>query len=644
MKVKIERGLIKIQFDPQLELEDLSYRQQNILEKIGSAHTSESDPRVMSCCFSADNLRKLRKLGAKLDEDEFTRSAVTELRAKMDAFEKAAELTERIKKGEAFASDAAKNYQWKLKPFSHQVPAFHALVANPSFGLFGDTGTGKTGISVAYMDHLIKEERDWVFFIFCPRNLINNAWIPDIEKFSDLKVQSLRVDHWKRSEKLRLRQEAFATDADVYLINIEAVRGKHAKDKTKEKDLLELIKRRCKQGMKIGMLVDESSKIKSRMSANFKLLKRIEAKSERRIIISGTPSPNTLLDLWSQFDFLDSGETLQPSFTDYRHDTHRKVVLKGVSWVNHAGHEENAEKWLIRDGAAMAVHRQITKRSIRFRIEDCIDLPPQRFLRREVEMTAEQERCYEQMREYLLTELQGDLVTARVAASKVMKLREITGGFLIPDSSDGKGKPVAIDKDTPKMLELDDILEQSVADKLGDQGRPNKALVWAQYQWECRTLVDRYAKKYGARGMFGGISSGEVDRNFAAFQNDTTTRVLICHPASVGHGLTLTAANYSIFYSLSYNYDEFYQAYRRMARATQKRSMTNYLLVAPGTIDDHLMANLYAKKNLSDMVMDGQISALSILQPLLDVRQTTLDFKAEAKDELDQPQGGAQAG
>jgi SNF2 family DNA or RNA helicase len=272
---------------------------------------------------------------------------------------------------------------------------------------------------------------------------------------------------------------------------------------------------------------------------------------------------------------------------------------------------------------------------IRFRTEDCIDLPPRRFILRHVEMNAEQMSVYEDMENMLFAEFEGQPITARVAAVKLLKLREVTGGFIITD----QGKEVPLGKDSPKMVELDDLLEQSIADKLGDSGPPSKAIVWAQYQWECKTLIKRYERRYGAKGLFGGISSGAKDAAIRAFKTDPRCRLLVCHPGSAGHGLTLIEANYIFYYSMSYNFEEFYQSYRRTARQGQTRGMTYYFLVIPDTIDEDLLEAIREKKNLSDLITDGKFSREDLIGKRGD-HPANLNLNWEMPNASDLPERG----
>src|SRR5690606_1466161 len=139
---------------------------------------------------------------------------------------------------------------------------------------------------------------------------------------------------WQKRARLRaqrrhsqLIEARFNQTADVYVVNPEGLRTD-----AKEKRVLELCKRLKASGKKLVLVIDESSKLKSRTSRTYKSLKRIRMHCSKCVIMTGTPSPNGLTDLWAQFDVLDGGKTLQPNFVDFRHDTCNEVVLRGVTW------------------------------------------------------------------------------------------------------------------------------------------------------------------------------------------------------------------------------------------------------------------------------------------------------------------------
>lgn len=591
---------------------------------IGSTCVSEEGLASSSCALSVQNFRKLRALGCKLSDDPHTREVVARLLEQTKIYDADTDQGKKAKAGEALLA----GYTFKRPPFKHQEKGWQYLHALKEPALFGDCGVGKTFMVLTFADSLIHWGEKWVFLVVCPVNLIQHVWIEDAAKFSDLRAVSLREGNtrmvgadWpvgldrsdpsvrelaKSAAKKRralMLKERFSQESDLYVINPENIRA------PKDLRIVSFCKAKQKEGYKICLIIDESSKLKNRTSATYKALKKIRVYCERCIIMTGTPSPNGVLDLWAQFSVLDGGKTIHPSFIDYRAEVAREITLRGLSYTGAGGKSIPVTKWEPKPGAAHRVYQTIEPRMIRFRTEDCIDLPPRNFIVRDVEMNAEQISVYDDMENMLFAEFEGHPITARVAASKLLKLREVTGGFIITDA----GEEIPLGKDSPKMVELDDLLEQSIADKMGDTGPPSKALIWAQYQWECKSLVKRYAKRYGAKGLFGGISSGAKDAAIHAFKNDPKCRILVCHPASAGHGLTLIEANYIFYYSMSYNFEEFYQSYRRTARAGQSRTMTYFFLVVPDTIDIDLMEAIREKKNLSDLITDGKFSREDLL-------------------------------
>lgn len=640
MEARVELGRIRLTFD-NTPLELLAQQQAAIFKDIGSAREVEGAPHEISCALSVHNFRKLRGIGCKLAQDQHTRTTVDRIRRDLDEYN-----AETARAVLAKQDTSPVDYTFKVKPLGdHQVRGFRFLHANKRTPLWGDVGCGKTFMVATFLDSLVKAQEPVVGLVVCPVTLVNHVWIEDVAKFTDLTAVSLREESdpsvinddfrekgdprdpqalalllearkadpvaRKKARKRAVKRHGkiidarFEQAADIYVINPEALRSD-----IRARRLLNLCRRLKEEGKTIRLILDEP-KIKNRTSRTYKVLKKVRFYCDGCIEMTGTPSPNAATDLWAQFDILDGGLTLQPSFIDFRYDNCNEVQLRNVTWKDKRGKEHNATKWWPKRGAAMQIYKTIEPRMIRFRTKDCIDLPPKRFVIHEVEMNAEQRAVYEAMDDRLYAEV-GDLrVTARVATTRIMKLREITGGFVIDDQK----KVVVLGSDAPKMLALDDLLDQSIAEQLGDEGGGNKALIWAQYEWECETLVKRYADKYGARGLHGGISSTAKDESIRRFKTRDDCRLLVCHPASVGHGLNLTEACYAFYYSLSYNYEEFYQSHGRIARPGQKQTMTYYFLVSPGTIDEELIDALRAKKDLSDVITDGRATGEEILGP-----------------------------
>lgn len=605
MIIRIERGKIRISFHD-LSPEQGLLAQNQLKGAIGTfkiEQVGSTDDYEGVCDLGVQNLRKLRQMGARLEQDEVTKLAVAALREELNVYEYETELVRHIKAGKPCGTPAAMQYQFKIPPFAHQRVGFHFLHAVRYGAVFGGCGTGKTCLTSTAIDSLVKHDGPWFALVVCPVNLIKHAWLEDIAKFTDLRAASLRTTGLKEARERKYR-ELLAGDHDVWVINPENLRVLKSKRKKGDKvsDLINAIKARKKAGAKFFLVIDESTMLKSRQSITFKVLNELRTHADKAAILTGTPSPNGILDLWPQFHFLDRGLTLYSNFNDYRAEFAQEIPLKGVTWVDGAGRTQMATKWAPKRASAKIIHNLIEPRSVRFRTEDCIDLPPQRFLVREVEMNEAQQKAYAEMEAFLFTEVEDETATARVAVAKLNKLRQITGGFVMDDA--GAEQPLG--KDSPKALELDLMLEQSIEEELGQDSLPAKAIIWTQYQWESKKLLERYRKKYKARGLFGGISEKERDDAVTSFRRDRDCRVLVAHPASAGRGLTLVEANYVFYYSLSYNYEEFYQSYRRVTRPGQTRSMTFYSLICPGTIDEALLTALNQKQNVADVVTDGK--------------------------------------
>lgn len=650
MQVGLHRGRLRVTIDA-VDPEILEEQKLLIHERIGSANDVKGTRDQVSCALSVHNLRKLRELGAITDKSPEIREIIEKLRGEKLVYDRETALGDLVKQGKITLDDLIGDvgYKFKLPPFDHQRIGVSFLHAIQEVALFGDCGTGKTFIVLTFIESLNGREQKWLLFVVCPINLIRHVWQEDAKKFTDLSCASLRPDigyHLlardfeegadkkddgakavakKNAKKRRgeLEAEMFNQVADVFVINPETIRG-DGKGKERLKQVMAMMKRYRKEGYKWCFAIDESSKIKSRTSSTYKALQKIRALCDRCIIMTGTPSPNGILDLWAQFCLLDGGKTLQPNFVDFRHDTHKTVIVPNMKYTNkRTGKEEPVPLHRMHPNAPTQVHKIIKPRAIRFRTDDCIDLPAMRILLREVPLSPQQREVYDDMENMLYAELEGEPVTAKIAASKLIKLREVTGGFIRTDEGEDK----QIGKSVPKMEVLDELLEQSIADNIYDK-RPSKAIIWSQYRWECKTLIKRYGRKYGAKGLYGAVTASAKDKNIQAFKDDPKCKLIVCHPASVGHGLNLSEANFAFYYSLDHNYENLYQSYRRMARPGQTRHMTCYFLVAPDTIDEDIMTAMKGKKDLSDIVTDGKFDRNSFLEARKEGQQIELQWEA----------------
>jgi len=376
----------------------------------------------------------------------------------------------------------------------------------------------------------------------------------------------------ERTRENYVRDQLARNDVDVFLINHDGVRiyEKVLRDHNFE-----------------WVIVDESTKIKSPTSKVSRAHVNISWKCKRRNILSGTPNPNGFIDLWQQFYFLDRGLTLEPCLKDFLNEYFKPVK---VGFIKTPGGGKEAIRYELKgEREKEALISRVRSVGIYLEQRDCIDLPPRTDTRRVAYMTPAQEQAYDRMERDLVTELTnstGKSVGAEAVnvLSKIMKLRQLTSGFLL-----NKDEVVHLDAN-PKWEVLDDYIEEL-------QGK--KIVIAAQFREEIEKLTARY-RNYGSAAIYGDISVQRRAEIIRSFQESGDIRVVILQPAAAAHGITLTAASHLVFASLDYNFEYYYQTAKRIERLGQIHPIFVCHLVAryqdgSETIDEDLMGVLTSK-------------------------------------------------
>jgi SNF2 family DNA or RNA helicase len=387
-----------------------------------------------------------------------------------------------------------------------------------------------------------------------------------------------------------VKEQLNRDDVDVYLINHDGVRIYEDILKEKEFDWI---------------VIDESTKIKNPSSSVSRAHVSISWKAKRRNTLSGTPNPNGFIDLWQQYYFLDRGLTFEPCLKDFLKEYFTPEI---VGYTKTPGGKKAAIKYRIKDEGSK--NRLIERaRSVGIFLEqrDCIDLPERVNMNRAVFMTPAQESAYIHMTKDLVAELRCVDTNSMVEAealnvlSKIMKLRQITGGFLMNSSGE-----VLCLENNPKWNDLDDFIEE-----LGEQ----KLVIVCQFKEEIIRLLERY-KHLGAKAIYGDIPVLDRASTVRSFQTDPNERVIILQPQAAGHGITLTAAHHMFFTSLDYNFEYYFQVAKRIERLGQKNSMCVVHSVArfadgESTIDEDLLEILQRKERDRDALFQPGIASLA---------------------------------
>ena len=431
-----------------------------------------------------------------------------------------------------------KEIEYELSPFlyKYQKDVINKALNNEGYGLFLDTGCGKTICGLEIAKHLGKT------LILCPLSVIETAWVEDCNNFyPELKI----VNCWGSSKSERIK--LLNSEADIYVMNYESFKIL--------KHIISNMDFKC-------MIVDESSVMKNMKSQITTDIMSMIDIIPRRFVLSGTPNPNSNLELFPQIKFVQP-ELFGISYLGWQATYFTQDLANPHYWYQT---DENKEKLFAR----------LSEGSVFLKKEDCVDLPPKVFEVKRFELGKEQKKYYDDM----IRDIQDNINewSKFEFTAKLMKLREIVSGFVI--NKDGS----ITDFDTNK-----DKLLESAFEEIGDK----PVIIWCQFQHE----VDKLAEKYN--GVALTSKTKDRDLIIRQFKNGEIKK-LFTHPKLLGKGLTFVNCTYNIYYSLSFSYEEFRQSQDRIHRIGQDNKCTYIILQGKNTIDEKIYNCLKRKGNAVD--------------------------------------------
>ncbi len=226
--------------------------------------------------------------------------------------------------------------------------------------------------------------------------------------------------------------------------------------------------------------------------------------------------------------------------------------------------------------------------------EDCLDLPSKIYMRREIELSKEQKKLYEQMRKEALATLNGKTITTMTALTQLMRLHQITCGHFSAD--DGTIQNIK----NNRLSELMDIIEEI----------EGKAIIWAHYQHDIQTIVNEIEKKHGPGSVvhyYGKTLPEQREKAIKNFKTNDECRFFVGTPQTGGYGLTLVAANTVVYYSNGYDLEKRMQSEDRAHRIGQDKSVTYIDIIAEETVDNKIVKSLRKKINIASEVMGEEL-------------------------------------
>lgn len=456
----------------------------------------------------------------------------------------------------------------KANPYQHQKIAFNfalqKLEEQGCAALLMDMGLGKSLTSIAITGQLFNDKKIERVLVICPTSIIG-VWMEEFKKFADFDYcieAIIGTTMSKRKDKLKLLCHKIGLK--VAIINYEATWRMEKELNIYKPDII---------------ICDESQKIKNPSASQSKTIHRLGVKAKYKIILTGTPVQNSPMDVFSQWKFLDPN-IFGLSFYAFRNH----YAVMGGYYNHQILRYKNMDELTSK---AHSVAYRITK-------EEALDLPEQIFLNRYCELESTARKIYDTVVKESYAELMDGKITATNVLTKLMRLSQIAGGHV----KDDEGRMQVISKS--KLNELKDIMEDVIIDN------KKKLVIFARFIPEIESIKS-LAREMDISYSYitGEIKTEERSKMCSKFQNDNNIKLFIAQIQTAGLGITLTAADTAVFYSLDFNYANYSQAIARTHRIGQKNTCTYINLIATETVDEKILKALESKQDIAKNIVDN---------------------------------------
>jgi SNF2 family DNA or RNA helicase len=451
------------------------------------------------------------------------------------------------------------------KPFPFQVDAVESVKGLPFAAIFHEQGLGKTKIAIDLGMTWLQSDVVDSIMIVTKKGLVRN-WQREFAAHTYMNPTVLDQNRSGNYFKLN-------SPARVYLTHYEVCLS--------ERDRFALfLKTR-----RVAVILDESHKIKNPEGAMTKALLSLSQGFVRRVIMTGTPVANRPYDIWAQIKFLDDGKSLGNDFRSFKTqlDLTRKLVRDPRERVRF----ERMLSWVFQQIAAFTVRE--TKETAG------IALPNKEIRSKVVELEDAQADLYNNLKRDLRAVIIRDGLPVLEEVDEVLKrlLR------LVQVASNPRLLDQSYDREPGKAPWLRNIVHDAVS-------AGSKVIVWSSFT-ENVDWLSTVLGEYGAVRLHGKLPMEARDRAVEVFQGQDGCRVLVATPGAAKEGLTLTAANYAVFYDRSFSLDDYLQAQDRIHRISQTKPCIIYNLIAKDTVDEWV-GELLAAKHLAAQLVQGDIT------------------------------------
>ena len=413
-----------------------------------------------------------------------------------------------------------RNYDWcGVTPFMHQKITAAMMTSYYRSYVLDGMGTGKTLSALFAIDYLMKIKEVRKVLIVCPLSTMNCVW--SAQSFQWMPHLSVSVLHGSKAKRLELLN----IDADMYVINHDGVSV--IKDELAKRTDIDFV------------LVDELSSYRNYRTRKWKVLKELTKQVKYMHGLTGTPIVKAPTDAFGL------AKLITPSNVSNYFKAFQNEVMRQVSTFT----------WLPRPDALDRVY-EILQPATRATLQDCSDIPDTVYEERQVDMTTDQKKAYQSMKNDYHALHNGDEITAVNGGVRMGKLLQIAAGVVYNEAGG-----VTVLHNPDRLKAICDLIDGSVS----------KVIVFVPYRHQLKDLFVSLMGKYTVERIHGGVSRAERDRIFTEFKLSANPKVICAVPSCMAHGLNLEIADTVIWGSPVANLEIYEQANARIQRAGQKK-------------------------------------------------------------------------
>lgn len=438
----------------------------------------------------------------------------------------------------------------EFKPHNYQRTALQWIKDNPKCGLFLDMGLGKTITTLTAIDYFTYDDLSInKTLVVAPKRVAENTWPDELKKWGHLNNLSMSLIAGNPKERLA----AATAEADIYVISRDNI--------TWLVDNMKVWPYDC-------LIIDELSSFKSSASKRFRALRKVSPLFKRVIGLTGTPSPNGYMDLWSQLYLLDRGERLGKNITAYR-NKYWNSFFRG-SYMDYS----------LKKGAKAEIDNKLSEICISMKAKDYLkELKDPIISDVMIDMTPTEFKQYKKMETEYILEFGDTDITALSAAAVTNKLLQLANGGIYDEDK--------------KFHQIHDRKLEALSD-LVDEAQGENMLVFYSFISD----LDRLQKKFPEAVKLSG------SEDIRAW-NEGKIKILLAHPASAGHGLNLQdGGSIIVWFGLNWSLELYQQANARLQRQGQKNVVRIYRLLTKGTVDQRVVKVLDGKHMTQEELLE----------------------------------------